>query len=107
MTEPKQLPDEFYDLVDRFLEVADDLHQAWPGSRVTHTLMYAAARFSADQWLQRHGDDGSGPDDMQADAATDKSEADIAAAVNAAADRAAAQYREMFIDNLIDLRSAD
>jgi hypothetical protein len=84
MTEPKQLPPEFYDMVDQFLGLADAMHQAWPRSRVSHTLMYAAARYGADYWLERHGDTHDSDD--------------------ALAEHAAGQYREMFIDNLLDLR---
>jgi hypothetical protein len=84
MTEQKQLPPEFYDMVDQFLDLADALHQAWPRSRVSHTMMYAAARYSADHWLERHADRHDSDD--------------------AVADSAAGQYREMFVDNLLDLR---
>jgi hypothetical protein len=84
MTEPKRPPPEFYELVDQFLDLADDLHQAWPRARVMHTLMYAAARYNADAFLEQHGDTHDSDD--------------------AAAAGAAEQYREMFIDNIIDLR---
>jgi hypothetical protein len=84
MSESKDLPPEFYELVDQFLDLADDLHQAWPRTRVVHTMMYAAARYGADALLERQGDTHDSDDAAAADAAR--------------------RYQEMFIDNLIDLR---
>jgi hypothetical protein len=84
MTDPSELAPELQDLVDQFLDLADALHQGWPRSRVSHALCYAAARYAADQLLQRHADQHDSDDDAAAASAT--------------------QYREMFIHNIVDLR---
>jgi hypothetical protein len=50
------IPQEFYDLVDRFINLANDLEKEWPRSRVTATLMFAAARYNVFNWLNRDVD---------------------------------------------------
>ena len=41
------VPQEFYDLVDRFIGVANELTSSHATSRVSSVIMYAAARFNA------------------------------------------------------------
>ena len=50
------IPQEFYDLVDRFINLANDLEKEWPRSRVSATLMFAAARYNVFNWLNRDVD---------------------------------------------------
>jgi hypothetical protein len=41
------VPQEFYDLVDQFIELANKLGRSWPTSRISSAIMYAAARYNA------------------------------------------------------------
>ena len=50
------IPQEFYDLVDQFINLANDLEKEWPLSRVSATLMFAAARYNVFNWLNRDVD---------------------------------------------------
>ncbi len=47
------MSDEFYDMADRFLELADDVHQVLPRGQVTAVFLFAAARYAVDDWLVR------------------------------------------------------
>ena len=54
--ERREVPQEFYDVVDRFIDLANSLGQDWPRSRVSATIMFAAARYNAFNWLNRDVD---------------------------------------------------
>jgi hypothetical protein len=41
------VPQEFYNLVDQFIELANNLGRTWPTSRISSAIMYAAARYNA------------------------------------------------------------
>ena len=43
----KDVPREFYDLVDRFIDLANDLTHDHNTSRVSAVIMFAAARYNA------------------------------------------------------------
>jgi hypothetical protein len=48
MSEPDDdLPQEFLDLVDQFIDLANRLGQRWPTARISSAIMYAAARYNA------------------------------------------------------------
>lgn len=55
-TENNDVPQEFYDVVDEFINLANDLGTTWPRSRVSATLMFAAARYNVYNWLNRDVD---------------------------------------------------
>jgi hypothetical protein len=40
-------PPEFFEVVDKFLLVANDLSDEWPSARLSSAIMYAAAQYSA------------------------------------------------------------
>ncbi len=44
---PAKVPQEFYDMVDRFIAVANEMTAKHPTSRVSAVIMFAAARFNA------------------------------------------------------------
>jgi hypothetical protein len=44
---PKEVPPEFYELVDRFIALAKDMTGAHNTSRVSAVIMFAAARYNA------------------------------------------------------------
>jgi hypothetical protein len=46
-----QVPKEFFDLVDRFIHLANDLTRGHHTSRVSSVIMYAAARYNAHCFL--------------------------------------------------------
>jgi hypothetical protein len=50
-TDKNEIPQEFYDIVDQFINLANDLGKEWPRSRVSATLMFAAARYNVYNWL--------------------------------------------------------
>jgi hypothetical protein len=50
------IPQEFYDMVDRFINLANDLEKESARSRVSATLMFAAARYNVFNWLNRDVD---------------------------------------------------
>ena len=41
------VPNEFFDVVDEFVHLANKLNEKWPTSRVSSAIMYAAARYNA------------------------------------------------------------
>ena len=41
------VPEEFYDLVDEFVDLANALGETWPSSRVSSAILFAAARYNA------------------------------------------------------------
>lgn len=55
-TENNDVPQEFYDVVDKFINLANELGSRWPRSRVSATLMFAAARYNVYNWLNRDVD---------------------------------------------------
>ena len=55
-TENNDVPQEFYDVVDKFINLANELGTTWPRSRVSATLMFAAARYNVYNWLTRDVD---------------------------------------------------
>ena len=52
-TKNNDVPQEFYDVVDKFIDLANELGTTWPRSRVSATLMFAAARYNVYNWLAR------------------------------------------------------
>jgi len=56
MSTNKNVPQEFYDVVDRFITLANEIGKEWPRSRVSATLMFAAARYNVFNWLNRDVD---------------------------------------------------
>jgi hypothetical protein len=46
-TEQEPVPREFYDLVDRFIALANEASSSHAISRVSSVIMYAAARYNA------------------------------------------------------------
>ena len=50
------IPQEFYDMVDRFINLANDLEKESTRSRISATLMFAAARYNVFNWLNRDVD---------------------------------------------------
>jgi hypothetical protein len=44
---PEKVPQEFYDLVDRFIKVANDLARKHNTTRISAIIMFAAARYNA------------------------------------------------------------
>lgn len=52
----EDVPQEFYDVVDQFINLANSLGKNWPRSRISATLLYAAARYNAFNWLFREVD---------------------------------------------------
>jgi len=44
---PEDVPKEFYDAVDRFVDLANELSRSENVSRVSSVIMYAAARYNA------------------------------------------------------------
>jgi len=54
--ENNDVPQEFYDVVDKFINLANELESTWPRSRVSATLMFAAARYNVYNWLNRDVD---------------------------------------------------
>ena len=55
-TENNEVPQEFYDVVDKFIKLANELGTTWPRSRISATLMFAAARYNVYNWLNRDVD---------------------------------------------------
>ncbi|HEX8149681.1 MAG TPA: DUF3144 domain-containing protein [Pyrinomonadaceae bacterium] len=45
--ENDDVPQEFYDLVDEFINLANRLGETWPSSRVSSAILFAAARYNA------------------------------------------------------------
>jgi hypothetical protein len=41
------VPQEFYDFVDEFINLANRLGETWPTSRVSSAILFAAARYNA------------------------------------------------------------
>jgi hypothetical protein len=80
------IPQEFSELSNQFINLANSLGEQWPKARISASLLFAAARFNAYNWLSREGDPG------QTEAA--------------AADYYTEQYREMFQKHVAELRAA-
>jgi hypothetical protein len=80
------IPQEFYDVVDRFIDLANELGKEWPRSRISATLMFAAARYNVFNWLHR---------DIDPEQTLDQAVAYYAG-----------QYEEMFRDNVEELTPA-
>jgi ADP-ribose pyrophosphatase YjhB (NUDIX family) len=76
--------DTFYDMADRFLELADDVHQVLPRGQVTSVFLFAAARYAADDWLVR--------------TLGNKADADCI-------EQMRARFEQMLEENLADLRA--
>jgi Protein of unknown function (DUF3144) len=84
MSEKKNvIPNEFFEVVDRFINLANELGADWPRSRVSATLMYAAARYNVFNWLTR--------------------EVDLNQTLDEAVDYYAREYEKMFRDNVEEL----
>jgi hypothetical protein len=86
MSTQDEVPKEFFDLADKFIHLANSLEPTWPRSRISATMMYAAARFNAYNQLF------SEVNPHQTDSET--------------ADYYTQQYRDMFLDNLEELRKS-
>ncbi len=41
------VPQEFYDVVDQFVNLANALAEKWPTARISSAILYAAARYNA------------------------------------------------------------
>ena len=76
---PEDVPQEFYDAVDRFIDLANELSGKESVSRISAVIMYAAARYNAHCMLT-----------LDPDAAKD---------LNAAIDYFSSQYRSMLKEN--------
>jgi Protein of unknown function (DUF3144) len=77
--QPKQkVPQEFYDVVDEFINLANELQEKWGSERVSSTILFAASRYNAFNFY-----------------ATDGSSSNREKAV----DYYCSQYREMLLDN--------
>ncbi len=46
-------PEQFSDMVDRFINVANELGNSMPRARVNAAILFAAARFNAFNWASR------------------------------------------------------
>jgi len=82
-TDKNEIPQEFYDVVDRFINLANDLGKEWPRSRVSAALMFAAARYNVYNWLNR--------------------EVDLEQSLDEAVAYYREQYEKMFRDNVAEL----
>ena len=78
-----EVPQEFYDVVDRFINLANELGKEWPRSRISATLMFAAARYNVFNWLHR--------------------EVDLEQTLDEAVTYYGDQYEEMFRENVKEL----
>jgi hypothetical protein len=77
---PKQeVPQEFYDIVDEFIKLANELQEKWGHARVSSTILFAASRYNAFNFFATDGSLGNR---------------------EKAVDYYCTQYREMLIDNL-------
>jgi len=45
--EKREVPKEFFDVVDQFIQLANKLAKEFSSSRISSTLLYAAARYNA------------------------------------------------------------
>jgi len=81
-----EIPQEFFNVADLFVRQANSLLKDWPRSLVSATLLYAAERFNAYNWLFR--------------------EVDLDQTKEQAAEFYTSQYRKMFLDNVEQLRKA-
>jgi len=86
MDSDHEVPPEFHEISNEFVNLANSLSEKWPRSRISATLMYAAARFNAYNWLSGQTD----PDQTESEATAYYSQ----------------QYREMFLKNAKELRAA-
>ena len=55
----EDVPQEFYDLVGEFIDLADKLGEAWPSSLVSSAILFAAARYNALNFYALEADPGS------------------------------------------------
>jgi hypothetical protein len=83
---PKDVPQEFYDAADRFIDLANDLARSENVSRVSAVIMFAAARYNAHCMLVL--------------------DPDVAENVDAATDYFTKQYRSMLAENVERLLKA-
>ena len=79
------IPQEFSELSNQFINLANSLGEQWPRARISASLLFAAARFNAYNWLSRDGE----PDQTETEAAAYYTE----------------QYREMFLKHVAEMRS--
>jgi len=56
--EPETVPQEFYDLVERFTDLADEVAAGHDPTKISAVILYAAARFNA-RTLATLEDDGA------------------------------------------------
>lgn len=52
------VPPEFFDAVNKFIDLANKLSRKWPTSRVSSVIMYAAARYNAFNFVSLDPDPG-------------------------------------------------
>ncbi len=86
MDSDHEIPPEFTEMSNEFVTLANSLGEKWPRTRVSATLMYAAARFNAYNWLSGQTD----PDQTESEATAYYTQ----------------QYREMFLKNAKELRAS-
>ncbi len=82
-----EVPKEFYDVVDEFINQANQLAERWPTSRVSSAILYAAARYNAFNFYE-----------LEDDPATNR---------EGAVEYFCEQYRNMLLDNLDALSKKD
>ena len=76
------VPEEFWEIADTFIHLANDLAQEWPIARVSAATMYATARYNAFTAAAQDADVLEGRDEI--------------------AEYFCRQYRQMLIENLDD-----
>jgi hypothetical protein len=74
-----QVPQEFYDVVDEFIKLANELEGKWGSERISSTILFAASRYNAFNFYATDGSSENRPK---------------------AVDYYSSQYREMLLDNL-------
>ncbi|HYJ85399.1 MAG TPA: DUF3144 domain-containing protein [Pyrinomonadaceae bacterium] len=84
-TENNDVPQEFYDVVDKFINLANELGTTWPRSRISATLMFAAARYNVYNWMNR--------------------DVELEQTLEQAVVYYREQYEEMFLENAQELKS--
>jgi hypothetical protein len=52
------VPKEFFDVVDKFIDLANKLSRKWPTSRISSAMMYAAARYNASNFYTLESNPG-------------------------------------------------
>ncbi|GAA0710452.1 DUF3144 domain-containing protein [Dokdonella soli] len=54
MNEPQDITeDQFFEMVDRFINQANDFARQFPQPRVSAAILFAAARYNAFNWVNR------------------------------------------------------